>query len=58
MQRGGMRELVSGSWNGEIRLWDTRMDAPVESIQALNTHAGAHAHASNKADDGKWGLVY
>ncbi|OCK86608.1 uncharacterized protein K441DRAFT_683236 [Cenococcum geophilum 1.58] len=55
MQRGGMRELVSGSWNGEIRLWDIRMDAPVESIQALNTHAGAHAHASNKADGGKGG---
>lgn len=24
MQRGGMRELISGSWNGKIRLWDTR----------------------------------
>jgi regulatory associated protein of mTOR len=55
MQRGGMRELVSGSRNGEIRLWDIRMDAPVESIQALNTHAGAHAHAGNKAGGGKGG---
>lgn len=37
MQRGGVRELISGSRNGEIRLWDLRMDAPVGSIKALSS---------------------
>ena len=37
MQRGGMRELVTGSATGEVKLWDIRMDAPVKSF-------GAHAN--------------
>lgn len=34
MQRGGMRELVSGSAAGEIKLWDIRCDMPVKSFVA------------------------
>ena len=34
MQRGGMRELVSGSATGEVKLWDIRMDNPVRGFLA------------------------
>lgn len=34
MQRGGMRELVSGSVTGEVKLWDIRMDSPVKNFLA------------------------
>ncbi|OGM43149.1 WD repeat-containing protein mip1 [Aspergillus bombycis] len=37
MQRGGLRELVSGSRNGEIRLWDLRMDNPISTL-GTNRH--------------------
>lgn len=33
MQRGGVRELVSGSRNGEVKLWDIRMDASIKTVQ-------------------------
>ncbi|KAL6713653.1 Target of rapamycin complex 1 subunit kog1 [Lecanora helva] len=35
MQRGGFRELVSGSRNGEVRLWDIRKDEPVREIEGM-----------------------
>ena len=35
LQRGGLRELVSGSRNGEVRLWDIRMEKPLREIQGL-----------------------
>ena len=48
MQRGGLRELVSGSRNGEIKLWDIRKDAPLHSMtatkQTLRT-LSVHEHA-------------
>ncbi|KAL4808806.1 raptor N-terminal caspase like domain-containing protein [Aspergillus unguis] len=48
MQRGGLRELISGSRNGEIRLWDLRMDNPISTIfgtrDTLRTLA-VHEHA-------------
>ncbi|EGE84971.1 regulatory associated protein-mTOR [Blastomyces dermatitidis ATCC 18188] len=48
MQRGGVRELISGSRNGEVRLWDLRMDTSIDMIQAtrdtLRTLA-VHEHA-------------
>ena len=48
MQRGGLRELVSGSRNGEVKLWDIRMDGPLRTIQAtkdvLRT-LSVHEHA-------------
>ena len=34
MQRGGQRELISGSRNGEVKLWDIRMDKSVGHVQA------------------------
>jgi regulatory associated protein of mTOR len=34
MQRGGVRELISGSRNGEVKLWDLRNN---KSILTLNT---------------------
>lgn len=48
MQRGGMRELVSGSRNGEIRLWDIRMDEPLRTITATRDTLrtlSVHEHA-------------
>ncbi|KAL4785889.1 raptor N-terminal caspase like domain-containing protein [Aspergillus varians] len=48
MQRGGLRELISGSRNGEIRLWDLRMDSPISTIygtkDTLRT-LSVHEHA-------------
>ncbi|KAK1147433.1 Target of rapamycin complex 1 subunit kog1 [Aspergillus melleus] len=48
MQRGGLRELVSGSRNGEIRLWDLRMDDPISTIYATRDTLrtlSVHEHA-------------
>lgn len=49
MQRGGARELVSGSLDGRINLWDIRMSAPVVTFQAHNrnhmTAMDVHEHA-------------
>ena len=48
MQRGGLRELISGSRNGEIRLWDLRMNSPISTIygtrDTLRT-LSVHEHA-------------
>ncbi|KAJ5212159.1 uncharacterized protein N7498_003805 [Penicillium cinerascens] len=48
MQRGGFRELISGSRNGEIRLWDLRMDSALSTIyttkDTLRT-LSVHEHA-------------
>ena len=48
MQRGGMRELVSGSRSGEVKLWDLRMDAPLRTILATKDtlrKLSVHEHA-------------
>ncbi|PWY95759.1 WD-repeat protein Mip1 [Aspergillus sclerotioniger CBS 115572] len=48
MQRGGLRELVSGSRNGEIRLWDLRMDMPISTFSATRDTLrtlSVHEHA-------------
>ncbi|VEU19771.1 DEKNAAC100376 [Brettanomyces naardenensis] len=48
MQRGGMRELVSGSSNGLVQLWDIRMDDPILKFKAFEkamTTAMIHEHA-------------
>lgn len=48
MQRGGVRELISGSRNGEIRLWDLRMDEPIDGVQATKSTLrtlSVHEHA-------------
>ncbi|PKY06562.1 hypothetical protein P168DRAFT_295619 [Aspergillus campestris IBT 28561] len=48
MQRGGLRELVSGSRNGEIRLWDLRMHDPISTIHATRDTLrtlSVHEHA-------------
>ncbi|EAW11531.1 ubiquitin-binding TORC1 subunit KOG1 [Aspergillus clavatus NRRL 1] len=48
MQRGGLRELVSGSRNGEIRLWDLRMDDPISTVHAskdIVRTLSVHEHA-------------
>ncbi|KAK9472050.1 raptor N-terminal caspase like domain-containing protein [Dipodascopsis tothii] len=48
MQRGGSRELISGSADGQINIWDLRFDQPIESV---HTHERAmraidvHEHA-------------
>ncbi|GAP87222.1 putative regulatory associated protein-mTOR [Rosellinia necatrix] len=47
MQRGGQRELLSTSRNGQVKLWDIRMDNPLRVIQTshgtLRT-ASTHEH--------------
>jgi regulator-associated protein of mTOR len=48
MQRGGMRELVSGSATGEVKLWDIRMDSPIRKFSAHSKgmrNMGVHEHA-------------
>lgn len=48
MQRGGMRELVTGSVTGEVKLWDIRMDAPVQAFVAHEKgmrNLAVHEHA-------------
>ncbi|KAJ6081381.1 hypothetical protein N7499_006255 [Penicillium canescens] len=48
MQRGGLRELISGGRNGEIRLWDLRMDDPISTIYATKDTLrtlSVHEHA-------------
>ncbi|KAI1966547.1 Target of rapamycin complex 1 subunit kog1 [Ophidiomyces ophidiicola] len=48
MQRGGVRELISGSRNGEVKLWDLRMDSPLDSIQSTKDTLrtlSVHEHA-------------
>ncbi|KAG0690227.1 hypothetical protein C6P40_003537 [Pichia californica] len=48
MQRGGMRELVSGSSNGLVQLWDIRQDDPIVKFKAFEktmTTAFIHEHA-------------
>jgi WD40 repeat protein len=48
MQRGGMRELVSGSATGEVKLWDIRMESPIRSFLAHTKgmrSLGVHEHA-------------
>lgn len=37
MQRGGVRELVSGSRNGEVKLWDLRNDRAVLTLNATSS---------------------
>lgn len=48
LQRGGQRELVSGCRDGEVKLWDIRMDKSVKTIQATQDHLktlSVHEHA-------------
>lgn len=48
MQRGGLRELISGSRNGEVKLWDLRMDSPISTIHATRDTLrtlSVHEHA-------------
>lgn len=48
MQRGGVRELISGSRNGEVKLWDLRMDHSIDTIQSTKNTLrtlSVHEHA-------------
>lgn len=48
MQRGGMRELVSGSRNGEVKTWDIRMKDELSTVQASRNTLrtlSVHEHA-------------
>lgn len=59
MQRGGVRELISGSRNGEVRLWDLRADKPLDTIRAtkdtlrtlsIHEHAPVFAVGTDRHD--------
>ncbi|KAH0543073.1 hypothetical protein FGG08_002586 [Glutinoglossum americanum] len=48
MQRGGLRELVSGCRNGDVMLWDIRMDLPLRTIKTTRDtlrSLSVHEHA-------------
>lgn len=48
MQRGGQRELVSGSRGGDVKLWDIRMEQPLREIVATRDTLrtlSVHEHA-------------
>ena len=48
VQRGGMREIVSGSRNGEVKLWDIRRPEPLRTIAATRStlrSLSVHEHA-------------
>ncbi|PVI06467.1 hypothetical protein DM02DRAFT_582168 [Periconia macrospinosa] len=48
LQRGGQRELVSGCRDGEVKLWDIRMDKSVKTIKATSDNLrtlSVHEHA-------------
>ncbi|KAI9787257.1 MAG: hypothetical protein M1835_002832 [Candelina submexicana] len=48
MQRGGLRELISGSRNGDIKLWDIRTNPPIRDITATRDtlrSLSVHEHA-------------
>ena len=48
LQRGGARELVSGSRNGEVKTWDLRHNAPVRTLRATSDtlrSLAMHEHA-------------
>lgn len=60
LQRGGQRELVTGSMNGDVRIWDVRApDTPLyessvqpQGLQALAVHSGAPVFATTSAPTG------
>ena len=48
MQRGGLRELVSGSTNGDVKLWDIRESKSILDIAAHKSgmrSLAVHEHA-------------
>ncbi|CAI6337712.1 unnamed protein product [Periconia digitata] len=48
LQRGGQRELISGCRDGEVKLWDIRMDRSVKTIKATTDNLktlSVHEHA-------------
>ena len=48
MQRGGRRELVTGSRNGEVKLWDIRQGKSIKTIRACKDNLrslSVHEHA-------------
>ena len=48
LQRGGQRELVSGSRSGEVKLWDLRWDRSISTIKATKDSIrslAVHEHA-------------
>ena len=48
VQRGGMREIVSGSRNGEVKLWDIRKKEELRTITATRStlrSLSVHEHA-------------
>ena len=59
-QRGGFRELISGSRNGEVKLWDIRFPDPVTEITAMEGGTmrtfDVHEHAPVFACGGEQGV--
>ncbi|KAL8913559.1 MAG: hypothetical protein Q9171_001642 [Xanthocarpia ochracea] len=49
MQRGGVRELVSGCRDGEVKLWDLRWKDEVRTIRAVDTTGTGAAAARGAA---------
>lgn len=62
MQRGGFRELVSGSSDGYINLWDIRLNEPLhsfsqpteKSIRSIDVHEHAPVIAAGSKNTNIW----
>ncbi|KAM0789021.1 hypothetical protein ACM66B_003087 [Microbotryomycetes sp. NB124-2] len=60
MQRGGNRELVTGSLSGEVCLWDIRLIEPIKTVQAHRggmTQLAVHEHAPIFATSSAFNIV-
>ncbi|GAA5955837.1 hypothetical protein JCM21900_001731 [Sporobolomyces salmonicolor] len=60
MQRGGNRELVSGSLAGDVCLWDIRLTEPIKVVQAHQggmTQMAVHEHAPIFATSSAYNVV-
>jgi regulatory associated protein of mTOR len=55
MQRGGVRELVSGSRNGEVRLWDLRCEAAIGGFDVTGARPGSSSVEGAAAGPGVGG---
>ncbi|KAJ4520517.1 Target of rapamycin complex 1 subunit kog1 [Exophiala dermatitidis] len=51
MQRGGVRELISGARNGEVKLWDLRSDSSVLTLNATSGSKHDHSIVNTTAAD-------
>lgn len=52
MQRGGVRELISGSRNGEVKIWDIRNQDSIMTVNATGGGSSTYHRNSTHPDGG------